>query len=241
MKRRIIGKLTLCLAVLLLTAGLTGCVGKSLPEGLIGEWTCEKFASDGTTATDFYALYIEKNGKFSLYDTVGNPGISGKMTLKSTEEDAVMGTVTVSCNSDDFDPPLCWDMQESDELEYEIPEDGRMRLGYNGIWLSFYEDNTYEVYKIRLADRSAPEYQWELLQSGDGAVNFTTEMLEDEDVGIWRIYDFYAEKAGNVLVTMNYRNKDTVMYTVSFDLAVNDNGTIHENGIGGDVDDAMTS
>lgn len=197
MKRRIIGTLTLCLAVLLLTAGLTGCVGKSLPEGLIGEWTCEKFASDGTTATDFYALYIEKNGKFSLYDTVGNPGISGKMTLKSTEEDAVMGTVTVSCNSDDFDPPLCWDMQESDE--------------------------------------------WELLQSGDGAVNFTTEMLEDEDVGIWRIYDFYAEKAGNVLVTMNYRNKDTVMYTVSFDLAVNDNGTIHENGIGGDVDDAMTS
>lgn len=155
MKRRIIGKLTLCLAVLLLTAGLTGCVGKSLPEGLTGEWTCEKFASDGTTATDFYALYIEKNGKFSLYDTVGNPGISGKMTLKSTEEDAVMGTVTVSCNSDDFDPPLCWDMQESDE--------------------------------------------WELLQSGDGAVNFTTEMLEDEDVGIWRIYDFYAEKESMIM------------------------------------------
>lgn len=63
---------------------------------------------------------------------------------------AVMGTVTVSCNSDDFDPPLCWDMQESDELEYEIPEDGRMRLGYNGIWLSFYEDNTYEVLKSDL-------------------------------------------------------------------------------------------
>ena len=78
-----------------------------------------------------------------------------------------------------------------------------------------------------VAASSAPEYQWELLQSGDGAVNFTTEMLEDEDVGIWRIYDFYAEKAGNVLVTMNYRNKDTVMYTVSFDLAVNDNGTIY--------------
>ncbi len=41
--------------------------------------------------------------------------------------------------------------------------------------------------------------EWELLQSGDGAVNFTTEMLEDEDVGIWRIYDFYAEKESMIM------------------------------------------
>ncbi len=240
MKRRMIVKLTLCLTVLLLAAGLFGCAGASLPEGLIGEWTCEELASDGTTSTDFYALYIEKNGKFSLYDTVGNPGIAGRMTLKSSEDDAAKGIVKVSCGSDDFDPPLCWDMQERDELDYEILDDGTMRLGHNGVWLSFYEENTYKVYKISLADRSAPEYQWELQQSGDGAVTFTTEELEDEDVGVWRIYDLYAEKAGDVLVTMNYRNHDAVMYTVSFDLTVNENGTIHENGVDGDVDDAMT-
>ncbi len=240
MKSRMIVKLTLCLTVLLLAAGLFGCAGASLPEGLIGEWACGELASDGTTATDFYALYIEKNGKFSLYDTVGNPGIAGKMTRKSSEDDAAKGIVKVSCGSDDFDPPLCWDMQERDELEYEILEDGTMRLGHNGVWLSFYEEDTYKVYKISLADRSAPEYQWELQQSGDGAVTFTTEELEDEDVGVWRIYDLYAEKAGDVLVTVNYRNHDAVMYTVSFDLTVNENDTIHENGVAGDVDDAMT-
>ena len=240
MKRRIIGKLTLCLAVLLLTAGLTGCVGKSLPEGLIGEWTCEKFASDGTTATDFYALYIEKNGKFSLYDTVGNPGISGKMTLKSTEEDAVMGTVTVSCNSDDFDPPLCWNMEEKDTLEYEILDGGKMRLGHNGVWLTFYDMYTHAVYEIRLADRSNPEYQWDMKQSGDGEVKIVTDTIPDEDVGIWRLYDLTGTKPGDLTITMAYHNETETMYTVTFDLTVNEDGTIHENDIDGDVDEAMT-
>lgn len=130
----------LCIIISLMLL-VCGCGSVDLPEGLIGEWNCEDVASDGETATDFYAMYINEDGSFSLYDTVGNPGIAGKMTLGETEgNDAASGTLKVSCGTDDFDPPECWDMTEEDELEYEIPESGRLRLGHNGVWLSFYED-----------------------------------------------------------------------------------------------------
>lgn len=33
----------------------------------------EPLASDGKTATEFYAMDINTDGSFSLYDTVGNP------------------------------------------------------------------------------------------------------------------------------------------------------------------------
>ncbi len=40
---------------------------------------------------------------------------------------------------------------------------------------------------------------------------------------------------------MKYKNGDEVMYTVTFDITVADDGTIRENGRSGDIDEAMTS
>ena len=40
---------------------------------------------------------------------------------------------------------------------------------------------------------------------------------------------------------MKYRNGDDVMYTVTFDLTVKDDGTVRENDRDGDIDEAMTS
>ncbi|MGN0352975.1 MAG: hypothetical protein ACI4ES_15120 [Roseburia sp.] len=111
---------------------------KQPPVGLVGEWACEELASDGETATEFYFLRIEENGEFSLYDRdAGNPGISGTMNCEDPE--AEKGVVEITCDTDDFDPPICWDIDVSDELDYEIDcASGEIRLGYQGIYLIFY-------------------------------------------------------------------------------------------------------
>ena len=124
-----------------------GCSSAKLPDELIGEWTCEEFASDGETATDFYAMYINEDGSFSLYDTVGNPGIAGRMTLEKVEKnDRNQGTVKISCDTDDFDPPVCWNITEEAELKYEILGSGKIRFGHNDIWLSFYDEKVYDTH-----------------------------------------------------------------------------------------------
>ena len=76
---------------------------------------------------------------------------------------------------------------------------------------------------------------------GDGTVKVERDRVDDEDVGFWGIYKLTAEKPGNLTVTMNYRSGEKIMYTVSFDLTVNDDGTIRENDRDGDIDEAMTS
>ena len=107
--------LSISVLIFLLALALSGCGSTDLPEALTGSWTCEPLASDGKTATEFYAMDINTDGSFSLYDTVGNPGISGKMELeKSSGDRQSKGIVRVSCGSDDFDPPLCWSMKEED-------------------------------------------------------------------------------------------------------------------------------
>lgn len=233
--------LSISVLIFLLALALTGCGSTDLPEALAGSWTCEPLASDGKTATEFYAMDINTDGSFSLYDTVGNPGISGKMELeKSSGDRQSKGIVRVSCGSDDFDPPLCWNMKEEDTLEYEILDGGKMRLGHNGVWLTFYDAYTHAVYEIRLADRSNPEYQWDMKQSGDGEVKIVTDTILDEDVGIWRLYDLTGTKPGDLTITMTYHSETETMYTVTFALTVNEDGTIHENDIDGDVDEAMT-
>lgn len=106
------------------------------PYGIDGFWRCENKASDGKTETGFYALRIYKSGRFSLYDTTGNPGISG-----------VMGNdtgISVKCDFDteDLDPPFCWaDSLKSsgDRLNYRFSKD-TLRLGHNGVWLTFHPD-----------------------------------------------------------------------------------------------------
>ena len=136
-----------CFAIaVLMLLGLCGCSEKVVPEGLVGNWNCREMASDCTTTTGFYALYINDDGSFSLYDTCGNPGISG--TLGASKDDSSKGVLRISCEGDDFDPPSCWAMGKKDELEYELLEKGQMRLGHNGVWLSFYDEYTYEEYQI---------------------------------------------------------------------------------------------
>ena len=219
-----------------------GCSSAKLPDGLIGEWTCEELASDGETATDFYAMYINEDGSFSLYDTVGNPGIAGKMTLKKVQKnDRNQGTVKISCDTDDFDPPVCWNITEEDELKYEILGSGKIRFGHNDIWLSFHDEKVYDTYKIKLADRSNPEYKWEMRQRGKGRATFQTDTISDEDVGMWRIYDFTGTEPGDLEIEMEYTDGNNVMYTVVFDLTVNEDEMIRENDVSGDVDEAMTS
>ena len=224
-------------AVVLLLA-LCGCSKDVVPAGLTGNWTCKEMASDGTTYTGFYALYINDDGTFSLYDSAGNPGISGTL---GASEDGEKGTVRIKCGDDDFDPPQCWELEKTDELEYELTERGQMRLAHNGVWLSFYDEYTHEVYQIQLANRTYPEYKWEMKCDGDGTVKVERDRVDDEDVGFWGIYKLTAEKPGNLTVTMNYRSGEKIMYTVSFDLTVNDDGTIRENDRDGDIDEAMTS
>ena len=117
---------------------LTAACGKSdfkagAPESITGEWRCEDTASDGETDTGFYEMYIKKDGTFSLYDAgAGNPGISGKMG-NSTEN-----TVECRFNTDDFDPPFCWDIDMSGAtLEY-IANGDTVKLGNGGVFLTFH-------------------------------------------------------------------------------------------------------
>ena len=104
-----------------------------IPASAVGLWQCEATASDNETDTSFYELQIGENGEFSLYDyAAGNPGISG--TIGSVSDT----TMDVQFNTDDFDPPFCWDLDEDgDTLAYE--SDGTtLRLGHNDVWLTFH-------------------------------------------------------------------------------------------------------
>ena len=67
MKRILITTIALA-AVIAMAAAFAGCGGAKVPERLIGHWQCADLASDGYTDTSFYALTIEKDGTFSLYD-----------------------------------------------------------------------------------------------------------------------------------------------------------------------------
>ena len=79
------------------------------------------------------------------------------------------------------------------------------------------------------------------MQRGKGRVDFQTDTLSDEDVGTWQIYDFTGIKPGDLEIEMQYTNGSSIMYSVTFDLTVNEDGTIRENHVDGDVDEAMTS
>ena len=135
MKRILITTIVLA-AVIAMAAAFAGCGGAKVPERLIGHWECADLASDGYTDTSFYALTIEKDGTFSLYDyAAGNPGISGTMKGDDTGK---LGILELTCNEDDFDPPVCWSkMQTKSRVRYKIMADGTIRLGYVGIWLIF--------------------------------------------------------------------------------------------------------
>ena len=114
----------------------TGCGGSKVPERLVGQWDCAPLASDEMTDTSFYALTIESDGTFSLYDQAsGNPGISGTMKGDDTGK---LGILELTCEEEDFDPPACWaKMQTKSRVRYKIMDENTIRLGYVGIWLIF--------------------------------------------------------------------------------------------------------
>ena len=115
-------------------AGAPGdSIASEVPAGAVGLWQCEATASDNETDTSFYELRIEENGEFSLYDyAAGNPGISG--TIGGVSDT----TMDVQFNTDDFDPPFCWDLSEDgDTLEYEVNGD-TLKLGHDDVWLIFH-------------------------------------------------------------------------------------------------------
>lgn len=110
-----------------------------VPEGFIGSWTCEDLASDGKTDTSFYAMYIKKNGYFSIYDqAAGNPGISGNM------KNDTGSSVDCVFEMDDFDVPFCWKLESpEDKLNYEIDGD-TLKLGHNDVWMIFHREEGEE-------------------------------------------------------------------------------------------------
>ena len=135
MKRKI-----LILIAALLILSLTGCkenAGASytpgVPSSIVGDWDCRERASDGQS-TGFYALWINEKGDFSLYDNVGNPGISGSLAYDGDENS---GALKLDCSGEDYDPPVCWDIEMDSVLEYEVEGDSVIKLGYDDVWLTF--------------------------------------------------------------------------------------------------------
>lgn len=142
MKRDRKRQVSFVISTILLLLILCSCFSekKQPPVGLVGEWACKEMASDEETATGYYFLRVEENGEFSLFDReAGNPGISGMMNCENPEEET--GVVEIVCDTDDFDPPICWDMDVNAALDYDIDcVSGEIRLGYQGIYLIFYQE-----------------------------------------------------------------------------------------------------
>jgi len=113
-----------------------------VPEGMTGPWKCEPIASDGKTDTSFYAMYIKKNGYFSMYDfAAGNPGISGFL------KNDTGSTLDVVFGTGDFDPPFCWKLDPSeDTFMYELDKD-TLKLGHDGVWMIFHPDPNDEYWE----------------------------------------------------------------------------------------------
>lgn len=112
--------------ILIVTLILFGC--QKQESSLYGEWKC--VTKDNT----FYALTIDEDGYFSLYDIeAGNPGLQGHVKV---------GSSTLECvfDMDDFDPPKEWNtLKQKDILSYKLNQD--LKLEYNGFWLQFVKRN----------------------------------------------------------------------------------------------------
>ena len=123
-------------AVMTMLIAFSGCGGPKVPERLIGEWDCAPLASDEMTDTSFYALTIEEDGTFNLYDkTTGKSAMSGTMKGDDTGK---LGILELTSEEKNFDPPVCWaKMQTKARVRYKILDEAAIKLGYVGIWLTF--------------------------------------------------------------------------------------------------------
>ena len=134
-RRNYIKKALLGAIILVFIFTLAGC-GSAVPERLVGEWKCDPTSSGNPVDTSFYALSIEKDGTFSIYDfEAGNPGISGTMQGDDTGK---IGILELNCDGEDFDPPACWpNLKEKSRVRYRILDENTIKLGYVGIWMTF--------------------------------------------------------------------------------------------------------
>lgn len=109
---------------------------------LIGEWDCqespyEERGQEDYTYVGYFTLRVEEDGSFSMYDAeAGNPGISGMMYPETD------GSVQLDCDTDDFDPPLCWNDLKKDSV----------------IYASFGEENGNEVLYLAFANDERDTY-----------------------------------------------------------------------------------
>lgn len=131
MKRILIISLILITAVIVLTA-----CGSTVPERLVGEWQCADSPSGNAMYTGMYTMTIQEDGSFSIVDTeAGNPCIAGTMKGDDTGK---LGILELTCNTDDFDPPICWpNFKPNSSVRYKIIDNDTIKLGYVGIWLTF--------------------------------------------------------------------------------------------------------
>ncbi|MBQ0078297.1 MAG: hypothetical protein KBS66_00200 [Eubacterium sp.] len=144
--RRLSRVLMALTAITLLALAMCSCgtSSPSLPAQLIGDWNCQETASDGVTDTSFYHLTITEDGYFSIFDqAAGNPGIMGDIkSVEVAEENNryIAGSLTIDFNTEDFDPPFCWNMEEKDTLEFKVSSEGHVQLSHNDIILDFDPD-----------------------------------------------------------------------------------------------------
>ena len=137
-KKQIRTALFILLIIVIILVGVISLIKNRVPKGLVGEWDCAETAEGSDNYFGYYHLIIRGNGTFSLYDAeAGNPGISGKMR---GERNATSGTIEVICQEEDFDPPMEWTMQRQDVISFEIIDDNTIKLGKNGVRLTFYKD-----------------------------------------------------------------------------------------------------
>ena len=135
MRKKYVTAIALAVVMTMLIA-FSGCGGPKVPERLIGEWDCAPLASDEMTDTSFYALTIEEDGTYSLYDkTTGKSAMSGTMKGDDTGK---LGILELTSDEKNFDPPACWaKMQTKARVRYKILDEAAIKLGYVGIWLTF--------------------------------------------------------------------------------------------------------
>ena len=133
--RHYIKKTAFTAIILVLIFTITGC-GSAVPDRLVGDWQCDPTSTGNPVDTSFYALHIESDGTFSIFDKEsGNPAISGTMKGDDTGK---IGILELTCDSEDFDPPACWlNLKPNSEIRYRIMDENTIKLGYVGIWMTF--------------------------------------------------------------------------------------------------------
>lgn len=97
------------------------------------------------------------------------------------------------------------------------------------------------AFEFRLASRSAPIYKWEMEQEGQGAVDIKKDRERDPDVRYWEVYQLFGSEPGSLTIIMKYTDGKEVMYTMTYDLTINEDGSITVNSVDGDVDEATTT